>query len=121
VGNEKFYLLDKDLEMILSEAGLESIEGQSLMNSLGMSVLYPEKYNDFHRAALNAINRHIKYSVQTDASGRAQIKDVKPDSYYLFGVTKTGKGFAVWSSPVAVNAGQNALNLSPQPLTEIED
>ena len=28
VKNEKFYLLDKDLEMILSEAGLEPIEGQ---------------------------------------------------------------------------------------------
>jgi hypothetical protein len=121
VGNEKFYLLDKDLEMILSEAGLESIEGQSLMNSLGVSVLYPEKYDDFHRAALNAIGRHIKYSVQTDASGKAQIKEVKPDSYYLFGVTRTGKGFAVWSSPVTVNAGQNALNLSPQPLTEIDN
>jgi hypothetical protein len=121
VRNEKFYLLDKDLESILSDADLEPIEGQNLTNSLGMSVLYPDKYGDFHRSALSAINKHIKYSVQTDSAGKAQMSEIKPDNYYLFGVTKTGKGFAVWSSPVMVNAGQNALNLSPQPLTEIED
>jgi hypothetical protein len=121
VRNEKFYLLDKDLEMILSEANLEPIEGQTLMNSLGLAVMYPERYGEFNRNALNAIKRHIKYSTQTDGAGKAQISDIKPDSYYLFGVTKTGKGFAVWSSPVAINAGQNVLNLSPQPLTEISD
>lgn len=121
VRNEKFYLLDKDLEMILSEADLEPIEGQSLMNSLGLSVLYPDRYGEFNRGALNAIKRHIKYSAQTDGSGKAQMKDIKPDNYYLFGVTKTGKGFAVWSSPVMINGGENILNLSPQPLTEVSE
>ena len=36
VKQEKFYLLDKDVESILSEAGLQSIEGQSLLNSFGL-------------------------------------------------------------------------------------
>ncbi len=121
VKNEKFYLLDDDLESILHDAGLEPLEGQSLTNSLGLAVLYPDRYQDFYRAALKEINRHIKYSAQTDSSGKAQIGDIKPDNYYLFGVTRTGKGFAVWSSSVLVNAGQNALNLSPQPLTEMGD
>jgi uncharacterized OB-fold protein len=121
VRNEKFYLLDKDLERILSEAGLDSINGQSLTDSLGLSVLHPDRYGDFRHDAFAAINSHIKYSAQTDGTGRAQIKDIKPDVYYLFGVTKSGKGFAVWSSSVVVNAGQNALNLSPQPVTEIAD
>jgi hypothetical protein len=121
VRNEKFYLLDKDLELILSEADLEPINGQSLMNSFGLSVLYPDRYGEFHRDALTAINRHIKYSALTDGSGKAQMKGIDPDGYYLFGVTKTGKGFAVWSSPVTINGGQNVLNLSPQRLTQIED
>jgi uncharacterized OB-fold protein len=121
VRNEKFYLLDEDLERILGAAGLDSINGQSLTDSLGLSVMYPDRYGDFRRDAFAAINPHIKYSVQTDGSGRAQIKDIKPEVYYLFGVTKSGKGFAVWSSSVVVNAGQNALNLSPQPVTEIAD
>lgn len=121
VRNEKFYLLDKDLDLILSEAGLEPIEGQNLMNSFGLSVLYPDRYGDFHRNALTAINRHIKYSTLTDGTGKAQIKGIEPDSYYLFGVTKTGKGFAVWSSQVTVNGGENILNLSPQRLNEIQE
>jgi hypothetical protein len=121
VRNEKFYLLDKDLELILSEARLEPIDGESLTNSFGLSVLYPDRYGDFRRNAMTAINRHIKYSTLTDGSGKAQIKGIEPDSYYLFGVTKTGKGFAVWSSPVSISGGQNVLNLSPQPLTEMSD
>jgi hypothetical protein len=121
VKNEKFYLLDKDLEMILSDAGLEPIAGQTLINSFGLSVLDSGRYGDFNRDALAAINRHIKYSTLTDGTGKAQIKGIEPESYYLFGVTKTAKGFAVWNSPVTVNGGENILNLSPQRLNEIQE
>jgi hypothetical protein len=120
VKNEKFYLLDKDLESILSEAGLQPIEGQSLRNSLGLSVLYPDRFSEFNRDALRAIKGHIKYAGTTDASGKAELGGVEPDSYYLFGITKSGRGFAIWSSPVAINAGQNALNLTPERLNEME-
>jgi hypothetical protein len=119
VKSEKFYLLDDSLDSILSRANLEPIEGQTLVNSFGLSVLYPSRYSDFNRDALNAIKSHIKYNVLTDSNGKAQIKEVKPDSYYLFGVTKSGNAFAVWDSPVTIQTGQNILNLSPQPLTEV--
>ncbi|MEO8572911.1 MAG: zinc ribbon domain-containing protein [Pyrinomonadaceae bacterium] len=120
VKNEKFYLLDEDLESILSEANLEPIEGQTLMNSLGLSVLYPDRFSEFNRNALRAIKDHIKYSGTTDGSGKAELGNIEPNSYYLFGVTKSGRGFAIWSHPVAINAGQNALNLTPARLTELE-
>jgi len=120
VKNEKFYLLDKDLESILSEAGLEPIEGQSLMNSLGLSVLYPDRFDQFNREALRAIKGHIKYAGTTDTSGKAEMGGIEPNSYYLFAVTKSGRGFAIWSSPVSIIPGQNALNLTPQRLTEME-
>lgn len=70
VKNERFYLLDKDLETILSEANIEPIEGQTLTNSLGLSVLYPQRYGDFHKDALQAIKGHIKYAGQTDGAGK---------------------------------------------------
>lgn len=120
VKNEKFYLLDKDLESILSDAGLQPIEGQTLMNSLGLSVLYPDRYDNFNRDALRAIREHIKYSGTTDASGKAELGGIDPNNYYLFAVTRSGKGFAIWSSPVSINAGQNSLNLTPQRVTEME-
>lgn len=120
VRNERFYLLDKDIEMILGDARIDPIDGQTLLNSFGLSVMYPSRYGDFHSAALKAMSDHVKYSGITDGSGKTQINGVEPSGYYLFGVTKTAKGFAVWSAPVSINAGQNDLNLSPQRVTEIE-
>lgn len=120
VKNERFYLLDQDLMTILSDADIDPIEGQTLTDSFGLSVLYPERYSEFNRAAMNAIKEHIKYAGTTDSEGKAELGGVEPGSYYLFGVTKAGKGFAVWSSPVSVIPGENRLNLVPQQLTEIE-
>ncbi|MCA1589157.1 MAG: hypothetical protein LC734_01960, partial [Acidobacteria bacterium] len=111
---------DKDLESILGDADLDPISGQTLLNSFGLAVMYPDRYGDFQRAALRAINEHIKYSGTTDGAGKAQLAGVEPKSYYLFGITKSGRGFAVWNSPVSINAGDNMLNLTPQRLTEIE-
>lgn len=121
VRNEKFYLLDQDLETILGSAGLEPIEGQTLTNSLGLSLIFPDKYGDFNRNAFRVIRPHIKYSGQTDGSGKAQLSGVEPNSYYLFGMTKAGRGFAVWNNQVSIQVGDNILNLSPQRLTEIQD
>jgi hypothetical protein len=121
VKNEKFYLLDKDLEEILSDARLEPIEGNTLSNSVGLAVMYPDRYGDFQRKALDAIKKHIKYSVTTGADGKASIKDVKPDSYYLFGITKSRNGFAIWSSPVQIIGGENKLNLQPARLNEMSE
>ncbi len=121
VKDEKFYLLDKDLETILSEADIEPINGQSLKNSFGLAVLYPSRYSEFHSKALSAINKHIKYDTSTDATGKGQMSGIEPDSYYLFGITKTRNGFAIWTSPVSIQAGENVLNLSPQRMTEIQE
>ncbi len=120
VQKERFYLLDKDLEMILNDADIEPIAGQTLMNSFGLSVVYPDRYGDFNRRALAAIKPHIKYAGTTDGSGKASLSGVEPSSYYLFGVAKSGNGFAMWSSPVSVIAGDNVMNLSPATVTEID-
>jgi hypothetical protein len=120
VRNEKFYLLDKDLESILTEAGVDPVEGQTLIGSLGLALVYPDRYGDFSRNVMRAIKNHIKYAGTTDSSGKAQLGGVDPNSYYLFGMTKTGRGFAVWTSPVSVQPGENVLNVGPQRLTEID-
>jgi hypothetical protein len=119
VRNEKFYLLDKDLEAILSEADLDPIEGQSLSTSFGLSVTFPDRYGDFNRQALAAIRPHIKHSATSDGSGKASFGNIEPDNYYLFGVTRGNNSFALWSSPVSIRAGENVLQLTPQPLTDV--
>jgi len=120
VRNVRFYLLDKDIETILSDADLDPIEGQTLTNSLGLSLMYPDRYGDFNRRAMAALRRHVKYTGQTDSTGKAQLGNVDPDSYYLFGMTKGANGFAVWSAPLSIVTGENVVNLSPQRLTEVQ-
>ncbi|MEQ1762810.1 MAG: zinc ribbon domain-containing protein [Pyrinomonadaceae bacterium] len=117
--NTRFYLLDKDLEAILSDADIEPIEGQSLANSLAIATADQARYGDFYRQAMSALKEHIKYTGSTDAAGKAQLGSVKPDMYYLFGVARTGEGFAMWNSSVSVIAGDNAVNLTPQQLTQM--
>ena len=120
VTKETFYLLDKDLQSILTEAGIDDPEGQGVVNSFGLSVVNPGKYREVNQKALAAINRHIVYRTLTDAQGKAEIKDIKPSSYYLFGITKTRNGFAIWDSPVSIQTGQNNIVLEPQTPTEID-
>lgn len=119
--NELFYLLDKDLETILSEANITPINGQSLSNSFGLSVVYPDRYNDVRKKALDAIEKHIKYDVKTGSDGKAKLGKVKPDSYYFFAIHKTGSGFALWTSPITINNGENNLNIQPQNSVEIRE
>jgi hypothetical protein len=121
VRNARFYLLDKDVETILTEARIEPIEGNDLMGSLGLAVVFPDRYGDFLRSAMRAVTTHSKYSGSTDGSGNANLREIAPNEYYLFGITKVGHGFALWNAPVSVIAGQNNLNLSPQSVTEIPD
>lgn len=119
VRNAKFYLLDKDVDAILSEANVEPIEGQSLMSSLGLAAAFPSKYGDFQRRAMAAIRSHVKHSATSNGSGKAEFSGVEPNMYYLFAVTNSGEGFALWNSPVTIQSGANVLNLSPQPLTDV--
>jgi len=113
VQKETFYLLDKDLESILRDADIDDEEGQGLVNAFGMSVVYPDKYADTKRKALAQINKHIVAKTLTDAQGKAKFPDVKPDSYYLFGITKTREGFSVWNNPITLSEGATNLNLTP--------
>lgn len=117
----KFYLLDKDVESILSEARVEAIEGNSLTASLGLAAVFPERYGAFQRSAMAAIGRHVKYSATTGSGGTTDMKGVNPTGYYLFAISKVGRGFALWNQSISVIAGDNIMNLAPQSVTEIPD
>jgi len=121
VRGTRFYLLEQDVETVLREARVEPIAGNSLAGSLGLATVFPDRYGDFQRAAMRAIAAKAKYSGTTDGSGGANLADVDPKGYYLFGIAKIGRGFALWNAPVSVIAGDNMLNLSPQSVTEILD
>lgn len=117
----KFYLLDKDPEEILSQAHVDPIEGNTLTSSLGLAAVFPDRFGDFQRAAMRAIAAHSKYAGTTDSSGSAKVGGVAPKEYYLFCIFRVGHGFAMWNAPINITPGDNLLDLSPQPVTEIND
>ncbi|HQZ96338.1 MAG TPA: zinc ribbon domain-containing protein [Pyrinomonadaceae bacterium] len=121
VKGTRFYLLEEDVETVLRAARVEPIEGNTLAGSLGLAAVFPDRYGDFQRAAMRAIAAKAKYSGTTNGSGGANLAGVDPKGYYLFGIAKIGRGFALWNSPVSVIAGDNMLNLSPQSVTEVSD
>jgi hypothetical protein len=116
----RFYLLDKDIETILSEARVEPIEGNSLSASLGLAAVHPDQFPEFRQAMARALAAHTKYSGTTDSAGSARLANIAPKEYYLFAITRVGNGFALWNSPVSVAPGDNNLDLSPASVTEIE-
>ena len=117
----RFYLLDQDPEAILSSANVQPIEGNTLTSSLGLAAVFPDRFADFQRAAMRAIAAHSKYSGTTDSSGQAKVAGVSPKEYYLFCIFRVGKGFAMWDSPITITPGENLLDLSPQPVTDLSD
>jgi hypothetical protein len=117
----RFYLLDKDLESILSEAKINDELGQGAVTAFALSVVNPNKFKETNQKGFAAIKRHAVYSTTTDSGGKAQIQDVKPQNYYLFAISTTKNGYAIWNSPVLINPGQNSLILEPVMPTEIVD
>lgn len=119
VRNSSFFLLEKSVESILEDAGVEPIEGNTLAASLGLSVVDPDRFGDFNREAMRVVSSSAKYNGTTDGSGNANLRDVAPGQYYIFGLTRAGSGFALWNSPVSIVPGENILNLTPQRVTEV--
>lgn len=120
VKQERFYLLDKSLDEILSRANIEPEEGD-LASTCAAAVIDPAR-GETRKKCLAAINPHIVYRVTTDTGGKGTFKDVKPNSYYVFGVTKVGTdSYALWNTTVTVNPGENLLNLngSGSPLSPV--
>ena len=119
VRGTRFYLLKKDPESVLDSANIENDTGQSLLTAIGISLVDSSRFGDIRSKAMSAIGKNAAYNFTTDSSGKASLKDVKPDSYYLFAVTKSGNGFVVWNSPITIQAGQNSLVLPPASPTEV--
>jgi hypothetical protein len=118
-GGTRFYLLEKDVQSLLSEARVEPIEGNDLAASLGLAAVNPGRYADFQRRAMKVIAAKAKSAATTSSTGSASFDGVKPDQYYLFAIARVGSGFAFWNAPISISAGDNLLDLSPQDVTEI--
>src|SRR5437763_700144 len=106
VARENFYLLDKDAVQIWKEAGLIKDEKMFWLE-FSIDRLYadekkPSKFDQ-------AIKSHIVNTTTTDFEGNATFENVPEGSYYIYGVTETRGGIAVWSYKVSTNENKTVL------------
>ncbi len=143
VARTEFVLLDKSLEEILKKSeffqnlplefvthmmteGFRFGENLTYVHTFGL-ILRPDKATDnqelrkmkagFIKAtqvALSSVSPHVVYSTKTDFQGKAQIQDVKPGEYYLFGYTVAGNQGTVWNIKTIVKEGQNSIILDQE-------
>jgi hypothetical protein len=131
VARTEFFLLDKNFETILQEAGfISSISASDLpqklkdslntmngINPLGTFSAVIKLSNGIvpYQIALAkvavATKSHTVYTTTTDFQGKAQFKEIKAGEYYLFGYNKVGESVAVWNLKTEVKSGQNSITL----------
>jgi hypothetical protein len=127
VARTTFYLLDKGLGEILSEAGLKASDSTRLnlppdmasnspenlcfMWKLAASSTYDEKSKSFMQRAEEAMKPHLIQTVMTDFSGKAQFAPVTPGTYFVVGHYKPDRDSAAWSVKVELKSGQNSVTL----------
>lgn len=124
VARTTFYLVDNSLGTILKTAGL-SIKGRNGQNKLaqteddyaiwfgfGANNLRMMPIGDFYEKAMATLQPHILQTVITDFDGKARFAPVKTGDYFLLGVARTPKGFAVWQLRAPLHAAASNLILT---------
>ena len=131
VARTEFFLLDKNFETVLQESGyMTLITTSTLPQSVKDSFSKMDKINSVRTfaavidnsqsldvlqlplaKAITATQSHITYRATTDFQGKAQFKEVKAGTYYLFGYAKVGESVAVWNVKMEIKEGQNSIIL----------
>jgi len=113
-----FYLLDEDLQSILSDADIEDEKWSGFnqcfrfVNCLSRAWRYKKK------KALDAIN-NIRYKTLTDSTGKSANEGCYSTLITCSGIKKNIKRFCYLESPVTIQPGDNSLAFCRQCLIEI--
>lgn len=113
VARVPFFLLDKDLNVILSEAGLSPDRGMNLLQTFAFATRFQSqsKYAQFYQTAMRAVQPHVVAQTVTGFDGVGQFPAVAAGVYYVMGYTQTRGGFALWNVSVGVPTGQSSFVL----------
>jgi len=123
VARTTFHLVDNSLGTILKSAGL-TIKGRDGQDKLAQTEddyaiwfgfaannLRMLPIGDFYEKAMGTLKPHILQTVISDFDGKARFAPVKMGAYYLLGVARTPKGFAVWQLKAPLDAANVNLTL----------
>jgi hypothetical protein len=121
VAREHFYLLNNDANQLWKAAGLLNAEKLRVpgvttkpfseesvfrfyfsMDRLRVSEGKPSQFED-------AVKPFIVKTVNTDFEGNATFENVPEGVYYIYGLTETRSGYAVWSYKVSTQENKTVL------------
>lgn len=111
VARENFYLLKKDPLEIWREAGLTKDAKMKderwfwVMFSIDRYYTREKESSKFEKP----IKPYIVATTTTDFEGNASFENVPDGSYYIYGVTETRAGHAVWSHKVSTGDNQTVF------------
>jgi hypothetical protein len=84
----------------------------TLLNDLVSAIEFPTLGDgQFLGKAIPAIKAHIVITGTTDFSGKLELKDLKPGNYFVYLITQTRSGYALWNVPLEIKAGRNSLSI----------
>jgi hypothetical protein len=118
VAREDFYLLNRDFLQVWKESGLVN---DKTLKELGVKLsdeqLFRLAFIEDRLRVLNkkpskfdeAIKPYIVKTVTTDFEGNAIFENVPEGDYYIYGVTETRSGYAVWSYKISTNESKTVL------------
>jgi hypothetical protein len=61
--------------------------------------------------ALSAIKAHTVTTGTTDFAGKLELSGLKPALYFVYAITQTRRGHALWNVPIEIKAGRNTLTI----------
>jgi hypothetical protein len=114
VAREDFYLLTKDAIQAWKEHGLLKKDERTtlddtilfrlefLADRFNVSQKKPSKFAE-------AIKPYTVKTVTTDFEGNATFESVPEGDYYIYGITETRGGYAVWSYKVSTQENKTVL------------
>jgi len=123
VARTTFHLVDGSLATILKDAGV-TIKGRdgkdkpaqteddyAIWFGFAANNLRLLPIGDFYEKAMATLKPHILQTVISDFDGKARFAPVKMGAYYLLGVARTPKGFAVWQLKAPLDTASVSLIL----------
>lgn len=102
VAREDFSLLNKDAVEIWKEKGLVKDE-KDLWIQIAMDRLATMENKNRPYAYVEALKSNVIKTVTTDFEGNATFENIPPGDYYIFAITETRGGQAVWNYKITVN------------------
>ena len=114
-GFTEFFLVNKSLDQILSEAGLklpvnEGIE--SYAELWARSVQRGYRFPGIAASIRNALASESLMRIKTNSIGEASVSKIKAGNYYIVGASTLGQVGVVWSKSVDLVDGRNNIGLS---------